>query len=119
MPPRAVQVPMCTWFTCDDMGNSPVIVSSTVKVPGPVVTVIVPLAVVPRPFRGNFSGAGEGVEAGVLASGLGDGEGDGDDPVPVEPHAAVIRKRAVSATNLLNLEFPDHVCPPALPMKVT
>lgn len=79
----------------------------------PAVTVIVPLAVVPRPFSGNTNGR-PGDEAGVPAT-----VGDGGEPVPVDPQAAAIKTTAAIATNLLNLEFPDHFCPPALPMKVT
>jgi hypothetical protein len=60
-----------------------------------------------------------GDAAGVLET-LGDGEEPvPEEPVSVDPQAAVTKTRAVSATNLLNLEFPDHFCPPALPLKVT
>ncbi len=103
---------MWMWFTCEDFGKSPAIFSSTVSVSGPVVTVIVPLAVVPRPFSGNTNGAR--VVDAVLAT-----LGEGEEPVPVDPQATVIKTTAVTATNLLNLEFPDHFCPTALPMKVT
>jgi hypothetical protein len=108
------------WFTCEDLGRSPAIFSSTVTVPEPVVIVIVPLAVVPMPLSGNINGArvgvgvGDGVAMGVMPT-----LGDGEESVPVDPQAAVIKTTAVSATNLLNLEFPDHLCPPALPLKVT
>jgi len=110
---------MWTWDICDDIAWSPVIFSSTVNVPELVVTVMVPFAVVPMPFSANVFPTGEGVVAGLEATGLGDGDGDGVEPVPVDPHPAPTRTRAASATNLLNLEFPDHVCPPALPIKVT
>jgi hypothetical protein len=77
-------------------------------------TVIVPLAVVPRPFSANTSGARVGDATGLLAT-----VGDGEVPVLVDPQATVIKTRAVSTTNLLNLGFPDHLYPPALPVKVT
>jgi hypothetical protein len=117
MPPRAEHEPMWTWEMCDDMGVSPVILSSTVKDPEPFVRVIVPLADVPIPFSAKIRGTAEGVEAGVDAAGLGDG--DGEEPVSVEPQAAPIRARAANTTNRLNPAFSVHNCPRSLPLKVT
>jgi hypothetical protein len=78
------------------------IFNSTVNIPAPLVRVMVPLAVVPRPFSEKVSGIGEGVDAGLDATGLGVGEGDGEELVPVEPQATPVRTRAASATNRLN-----------------
>jgi hypothetical protein len=111
-------VPIWTWETCIEEAWRPVIFSSTVSVVEVLVTVIVPPEVAgATPFSWKTSAAGEGVVAGVEATGL--GEGDGVEPVPALPQAAAIIKVAATATNLLMRMNLLQLCTRELPVKVT